>query len=157
MYFDENNNFFQTSNYDYNSIDNDISYNDYDINIDSINFNRNNKLFTIEEGYNKGNMFENLYSKYKNYVYKLSTSNEKDNLLYNIQMYNFALKDLNLYLDINPNDQYMLMEYQKIRKKLEELKEKYEYKYGPLCAEKSLNEDKFSWIKNPWPWDKGGN
>ena len=152
MYFDENNNYFEVNDYD-----NKVLYNDFDIKIDSINFNRNNKLFSVEEGYNKGNMFENLYSKYKNYVYKLKTNNKQDNLLYNIQMYNFALKDLNLYLDVNPTDQSILMEYQKIRRKLEELKNKYENEYGVLCAEEVTNEDVFTWISNPWPWDKGGN
>ena len=77
MYFDENNNYFDVlSNEDNNTIyDIDTnnttknSINNFDINIDSINFDRTAKLYSTEEGFNKGNMFENLYSKYKNYVY----------------------------------------------------------------------------------------
>lgn len=145
MYFDENNNYFD--------IDSNQSFNEYEINIDNINFNRNNSLFTVEEGFNKGNMFKNLYSKYKNYVYKLKTNNKKDDLLYKIQMYTFALKDLNLYLDVNPNDESVLVEYQRIRKKLDELKKEYD----PLCASEVTGDDKWTWINNPWPWDKGGN
>lgn len=58
-----------------------------------------------------GNMFKNIYSKYKNHVYKLKINNKKDELLYIIQMHIFALKDLGLYLDINPNDISILKGY----------------------------------------------
>ncbi len=146
MYFDENNNFFYE--------DNDHNYN---FKIDNIDFNnRNNELFSVEEGFNKGNVFKNLYTKYKNYVYKLNVNNKKDELLYKIQMYNFMQKDLNLYLDVNPDDQSIINEYLKIIKKGEEYKKEYENKYGPLCSSNSIDEDRYSWINNPWPWDKGG-
>ena len=135
MYFDENNNYFD----------------DY-INI---SFDRSNKLYSYEEGLNKGNLFKDIYSKYKNYVYKLNVSSEKDKKLLNIQMYTFALKDLNLYLDTHPSDDSMLVEFNKINNKLIELKNEYENLYGPLCIN-SMNSDTYSWINNPWPWDKGG-
>ena len=67
MYFDQDNNY-----YDDDSI--------------NISFDRNKKLYTPDEGFNKGNMFVNEYSKYKDYVYKLKVSNDKDRLLYEIQM-----------------------------------------------------------------------
>ena len=102
-------------------------------------------------------MFENIYSKYKNHVYKLSVNNQKDELLYKIQMYTFALKDLNLYLDVHPTDQSMLYEYQKNKRLLDESISTYEKKYGPLTSFNVTNDDKWTWINNPWPWDKGGN
>ena len=91
MYFDEDNNYF-IDEHEFNfktDIDSNIN-----INVDSINFNRDNTLYDPNEGFNKGNMFKNLYSKYKNYVYNLKVNNPKDELLYKIQMYSFALKDL---------------------------------------------------------------
>ncbi len=118
-----------------------------------ININRDSKIFDIEEGFNKGNLFKNIYSKYKNHVYKLRIKTKKDEILYKIQMYTFALKDLNLYLDINPNDESMLKEFQNIKMKLNELKKEY----TPLCIEDVKNDNKWTWINNPWPWDKGGN
>ena len=142
MYFDENNNYFYESN------DNDIN---------TIIFNRNNKMFTIEEGFNKGNMFENLYSKYKNHVYKLNVKDKKDELLLKIQMYSFAIKDVILYLDIHPTDQNMLNEYQRLINKKNELIKEYESKYNPLCSDNVNSDEKWTWINNPWPWDKGGN
>ena len=110
--------------------------------INNINFNRDSKLFDIEEGFNKGNLFKNIYSKYKNYVYKLAVNNKRDTLLYKIQMYIFALKDLNLYLDVYPKDESIINEYQN--------------NYGPLNTNEVNSEDIWTWINNPWPWDKGG-
>ena len=141
MYFDENNNYF-----DYSQL----------VSIDNINFNRNNKLFSIEDGFNKGNMFENIYSKYKNHVYKISINNKKDELLYKIQMYTFALKDLNLYLDTHPTDQSILNEFQKNKTILKDLITKYEKEYNSLTSFNVNATDKWAWINNPWPWDKEG-
>lgn len=163
MYFDENNNYFDimmaeqefefNKNYNKNKI-NDI---DVDVNIDSINFNREDKLYSPLEGFNKGNMFKNLYSKYKNHVYKLKVISKRDELLYQIQMYMFAMKDINLYLDLHPDDSMMLKKYYDYRNKYNELKKKYENEYSPLCTNNVMNSSKWTWIDNPWPWDKGGN
>lgn len=151
MYFDEDNLYFDDI-YETNT----NNYSNYDINIGNINFDRNNSLQTYEEGFNKGNIFKKLYSKYKNHVYKLKVNDKKDELLYKLQMYNFALKDINLYLDVHPTDESMVKEFQTVKRKYEETKEKYESTYGPLsaCTSDSIND--FTWIKNPWPWDKGG-
>lgn len=163
MLYDENNNYFDiVSNeleyeYDINKYIDKSKYNDIDINIDSINFNRDESLYSPMEGFNKGNMFSDMYSRYKNHVYKLKVTNDRDMLLYKIQMYNFAMKDMNLYLDIYPDDKKMLSNFQEYKKMYNELKNKYENVYGPLCAKDVVSSDKWAWIDNPWPWDKGGN
>ena len=131
--------------------------NDVDVNIDSINFNRGDDLYSPIEGFNKGNMFKKLYSQYKNHVYKLKVSSKRDELLYQIQMYMFAMKDINLYLDLHPDDSMMLKKYYDYRNKYNELKKKYENEYSPLCTNNVMNSSKWTWIDNPWPWDKGGN
>ena len=151
MYFDETNNYFDITNEDY--VDNSkFNYSDINVNIDSINFNRDESLYSPLEGFNKGNMFSNLYSKYKNHV-----NNQKDELLYKIQMYSFALKDYDLYLDIYPNDTKILREFRTIKNELNESKKKYEDTYGPLCMNEVESTSKWTWLNGPWPWDKGGN
>ena len=156
MYFDETNNYFDITNEDY--VDNSkFNYSDITVNIDSINFNRDESLYSPLEGFNKGNMFSNLYSKYKNHVYKLKVNNQKDELLYKIQMYSFALKDYDLYLDIYPNDTKILREFRTIKNELNESKKKYEDTYGPLCMNEVESTSKWTWLNGPWPWDKGGN
>ena len=162
MLYDENNNYFDiVSNeleyeYDINKYVDKSKYNNIDINIDSINFNRDESLYSPMEGFNKGNMFSDMYSRYKNHVYKLKVTNDRDMLLYKIQMYNFAMKDMNLYLDIYPDDKKMLSNFQEYKKMYNELKNKYENVYGPLCTKDVVSSDKWTWIDNPWPWDKGG-
>ena len=156
MYFDETNNYFDITNEYY--VDNSkFNYSDINVNIDSINFNRDESLYSPLEGFNKGNMFSNLYSKYKNHVYKLKVNNQKDELLYKIQMYSFALKDYDLYLDIYPNDTKILREFRTIKNELNESKKKYEDTYGPLCMNEVESTSKWTWLNGPWPWDKGGN
>lgn len=164
MLYDETNNKYDLDyneiydyEYDIDKVVNKNSYNDVDINIDSINFNRDNSLYSPMERFNKGNMFKNLYSKYKNHIYKLKVNSKKDELLYNIQMYSFAMKDMNLYLDIYPDDKNILNSFHDYRKKYEVLKKQYESEYGPLCMSNTLNTEKWTWVSNPWPWDKGGN
>lgn len=162
MLYDETNNYFDiVSNnleyeYDVNKYVDKSKYNDIDINIDSINFNRGDNLYTPMEGFNKGNMFSDMYSKYKNHVYKLKVTNDRDMLLYKIQMYNFAIRDMNLYLDIYPDDKKMLSNFQEYKRNYNELKTKYENIYGPLCVNDVVSDNKWTWIDNPWPWDKGG-
>ena len=71
----------------------------------------NTNLADPKEGFLRGNLFNNLYDPYKNYKYKiLNPTNKKEELLFNILMYKFALKELNLYLDNYPNNNQMLNE-----------------------------------------------
>ena len=141
MYFDEDNIYFDN----YKNID-----------IDNITINRNKNMYSYEEAFNKGNLFKDEYSNYKNHLYKLNVTNDKDKLLLNIQIHSFVLKDLILYLDTNPTDQSMIVEFNKVNNKLEELKTNYENKYGPLCTSGVNSNSSWTWINNPWPWDKGG-
>ena len=139
MFFDGDNIYFDK----HKEINNDIY-------INSIDIDRNNTLQDYEDGYNKGNMFKNIYSKYKNHVYKLKTTNKRDDLLYKVQMYTFILKDLGLYLDVH-NDDDVFKVFTDIKRRLKTVKEKYESVYGPLCLE-STSDDKYDYVNNPWPW-----
>ena len=143
MYFDENNNYFD-----------DYKESNINLNIDNININRNNTLHDYEDGFNKGNMFKNIYSKYKNHVYKLKVSTKRDELLYKVQMYTFILKDLGLYLDVHPSDDNVFNVFNDVNRKLKSAKEQYEKTYGPLCLS-STGDIKYNYVNGPWPWDKG--
>ena len=66
---------------------------------------RNNQdnIFDPKDGFEKGNMFMNLYSQYNNYQpTNLKPRNEQEKLLFNIQSISFAAHDINLYLDTHP-------------------------------------------------------
>ncbi len=69
----------------------------------------NQKLFNPKEGFEKGNIFSNLYSEYKKYKPQtLKPMKYKERKLLNIQAIMFIDHDLNLYLDLHPEDQSMV-------------------------------------------------
>ncbi len=109
-------------------------------------------LFNPYEAYLKGNAFKNEYIPYKNYsVAKLKINNEKDEMLVNIGQYGFMMHDMNLLLDVNPNNQEALDKFNEYRNKTNELIKKYERKYGPLCVKSDNDSKSFNWVNN-WPW-----
>ena len=107
-------------------------------------------------GYTNGNLFADLYDGYKNYKpEEVKAYSERDNMLLNISKIYFAAHELNLYLDIHPNDQTMLTLFNDYRKQAEELTRQYEAKYGPLNINSaSLENGPFRWI-NGFPWEVG--
>lgn len=118
--------------------------------------NNNSNNINYEEGLDRGNLFDNLYKEYKNYKYrKLRPTNPKEELLYTILKHKFLLNDLNLYLDIHPNDRRYIMEYNKYLNNLKIAMNEYENKYGPLTTESKYVTKNNTWVwdNNPWPWE----
>lgn len=119
---------------------------------------RNNQpsLYSPEEGYNKGNLFQNLYDPYKNYQpVKLQAKNDKEALFLELSKYSFAAHELNLYLDVHPDDDTMLTLFNDYRMRSNQLMMEYEKKYGPLTVSSDDMESSFLWVKNQWPWEGG--
>ena len=119
--------------------------------------NKLDKEKTIEPylGFIRGNLFDNLYSPYKNYKpEEIEANDEREALLYQLLQYKFALIELNLYLDTNPNDKEaieLFNQYQKIEK---QMCNQYESMYGPLTLDSNyLNNDNWVWSNSPWPWE----
>ena len=119
------------------------------------NMNNGTQLVNPTEGYNRGNMFANLYDQYKNYRPEtLEGRTEQDKLFLELSRTHFAAHELNLYLDLNPNDTSMIKLFNDYREKCEQLTKEYERKYGPLSLKSdTLNETPFMWEKSPWPWE----
>lgn len=110
-------------------------------------------LFTVNEGFNAGNMFRNEYDAYKNYKYgKLVARNEKDKILLCIYEYDSALNDLNLYLDIHPDNMEMYKLYKKINKERKYYVDLYEERYGPLELT-TTDYANYEWLNGPWPFE----
>jgi len=115
----------------------------------------NADLFNPTEAYEKGNLFRELYSQYKNYrPATLKPKNERERKLLELSTIAFAAHELNLYLDLHPEDQSMLALFNDYRKKSNELIREYEEKYGPLTvSSNSIDGNKFTWTTDPWPWE----
>lgn len=73
-------------------------------------------------------------------------------LMERIQMLNFVLVDVNLYLDTHPNDKEALAYFNKYNAMYQKEKNEYEMKYGPLTAGGTNDTNNWSWIDTPWPW-----
>lgn len=113
-------------------------------------------LYTPEEGYNKGNLFADLYLGYKNYKpVKLQANNEKDALFLELSRYAFAAHELNLYLDLHPEDTTMLALFNDYRTRANQLMMNYENKYGPLTVSSDELSSSFLWEEDKWPWEGG--
>ena len=135
------------NNYNY------MNYNWYqNLNRKNTNYNKEN-LFNPEEGFQKGNMFSNLYTGYKNYQpARLVPRSEQERMQFELQTICFAAHELNLYLDTHPEDQSMLMLFNDYSRKKEVLTREYENKYGPLMV-KEINNNSFEWVNKAWPWE----
>ena len=142
----------------------ELNDNDFDMNLDYFNIDKKTNTNTLynydnfgeldlENGYYLGNIFVNTYKPYKNYKQnKLYGYSEQQKLLLKISKLDFILNDLNLYLDINPNDDKMFKIFKKTAIELDNLKKEYYDKYQVLELCKDL-KNKYTWLDNPWPWD----
>ena len=79
----------------------------------------------------------------------------KYEMMKKIQEYNFSVIELVLYLDTHPTDLKALNLHKEYTKSLKELKDKYQKVYGPLTIYYPCN--KWRWIEEPWPWERGNN
>ena len=137
-----------------------MNYEFYDINMpdELLSYNLTPKsldVFNSYEGYLKGNAFQNEYIPYKNYkVLKVAINNEKEEMLFNIGEYSFMMHDLNLYLDVHPDDKEALNMFINYRNLVNDLTLKYERKYGPLCVKNVMDNTPFAWESTKWPWGK---
>jgi len=81
----------------------------------------------------------------------------RDQLLWIMTAEQFASFDVQLYLDTHPNDKnaYYLMERYKNNYKTH--KQEFESAYGPLTADCAGFGHTWSWVGNPWPWEREAN
>ena len=69
----------------------------------------------------------------------------------------FAIDEPGLYLTTHSKDQEALQLYWSYINLAKEGREKYQKKYGPLLQTDLTPDQGYAWLKDPWPWDEGGN
>jgi len=138
--------------YNYNFLNNDWYRNN-----GNNPYQQNVSLFNPTEGYNRGILFSDLYSQYKNYKpATLTANNDRGRMLLDLGRLSFAAHDLNLYLDLNPSDESMLALFNDYRQQADQIKREYEAKYGPLdVSSNQLDQTPFQWAQGNWPWEGG--
>ena len=113
-----------------------------------------NQLATINLALDRGNLFNNLYDPYKNYKYNnLTATNKREELLLNVLRYDFVLTELNLYLDIYPKDRNMINLYNQYLEEKKRACFEYTKNFGPLTLDDQSNNNSWSWLQSPRPWE----
>ncbi len=116
-------------------------------------YNQNSNLFEPYQGFIRGNMFKELYSQYGK-IYDVKPMNEQAELLTYIDVLDFACIDLDLYLDIYPDNQQMIQLYNQLKYQKKQILDKYEENYGPLSLDSDvLDSTPWAWVICPWPWE----
>ena len=65
----------------------------------------------------------------------------------------FAAHDLSLYLDTHAGDKEAFETYKDLLKLADEGMKRYTKLYGPITCADLVNEQRFNWLKGPWPWE----
>jgi spore coat protein JB len=111
--------------------------------------------FSRMEALQTGTLFPGLDLPFKEAIQaKTKLSNTA---LVELMALDFAVDELGLYLTTHAQDQEALQLYWSYIKLLNEGKEKYQKLYGPISQTDLTPEDGYAWLKDPWPWDVGGN
>lgn len=115
-----------------------------------------NKLYDPYQGFIRGNLYQSLYNGYKVNPFELRPANEQAKMLTQLDSLCFAARDINLYLDVYPEDKDMIQLFNQYRKQGEIVLEEYQKKYGPIFLNSDANNTyPFAWIDSPWPWEGG--
>lgn len=112
-------------------------------------------LYDPYEGFIRGNMFKDMYDPYKSEKpFQIQPMNEQAKMLTELDSLGFAMIDLNLYLDLNPNDQNTINLFNQYRVQREEILKNYERKFGPIVlSSDALTAVPWAWDNKPWPWE----
>lgn len=115
----------------------------------------NSPRYSANEGLPRGTLFPGLDLPLKNIANNATSA--VDPMLGELMAMGFALGELGLYLDTHKNDTeaFELLKscidiYQVTRKK-------YVAEHGPLALTDLASEKSYTWLKDPWPWERSGN
>lgn len=148
-FYDIDLDYFNLNKYDIKNYDHS-----YDMKYDKKFLNKRENL-NLDGGFYLGNIFSDSYKGYKNYKQKkINAYSEQQKMLLRIQELDFIINDLNLYLDVYPNDMKCFELFKKYSMELNSLKKKYYEKYQVLELIYDT-KDKYTWIDDPWTWDGG--
>ena len=78
---------------------------------------------------------------------------KREEMIMKIKEYQCAIIELALYLDTHPDDEKALCLHREYARELKDLRDKYQKVYGPLTIEYPCN--KWRWLEEPWPWERG--
>ncbi len=78
--------------------------------------------------------------------------NDRETMLRRIAALDFAVVELNLYMDTHPFDSDVNEKLNEYKHKSKMLKEEFQKKFEPLSPN-SKEKNRWGWISDPWPWN----
>lgn len=79
---------------------------------------------------------------------------DKMKLRRRIAAYDFAILDMETYLDTHPDDTRAMQMRAIYEAKRGELVAAYEARFGPyVVTRRDVQGDCWTWVDDPWPWD----
>ena len=141
--------------YNYN-LKNDY-YNYENNNYNQPTFTKNESPSSLFDPYNvfiRGNMFPSLYNEYKIKPMDIMPKSDKEALMLYVDALSFAAHDINLYIDVYPNDADMIQLFNQYKTEANKLIDEYQSKFGPLVVNSdATNKVPWTWDNSPWPWE----
>lgn len=81
------------------------------------------------------------------------TEMTREEMLQEIRSLGFSVVELAEYLDTHVDDEKALCLHREYATRLHELTDKYQKVFGPLTITFPCN--KWRWLEEPWPWERG--
>ena len=88
-----------------------------------------------------------------NYQNSCSNDYTREEVIKKIKELQFSIIELGLYLDTHPDDKKAICLHKEYANKYKKLTDQYQKIYGPLTIMFPCN--KWRWLEQPWPWERG--
>ena len=116
---------------------------------------KNPVRFSRMEGLQTGTLFPGLDLPFKAAIQ--AKTKMANTALIELMALDFAIDELGLYLVTHAQDREALELYWSYLQLAKEGREKYRKLYGPLLQTDPTPGQGYAWLKDPWPWEEGGN
>ncbi len=118
-------------------------------------FQRNNpKTYPAKQGVVRGTLFPGLDLPYMG---KVNNEPLSKTHLHELQTLAFAITELGEYLDTHADDNEAFALFKSYAELYKKGCEAYEKMHGPLTQKAAAADDKYRWLKEPWPWEYAAN
>ena len=84
---------------------------------------------------------------------KIPGSTLPSNNMTDLQALDFVVLELGTYLDTHPDDAEAFALFKQYVTLAKNTRESYERTSGPLKQKSAANDERYSWLQDPWPWN----
>lgn len=74
-------------------------------------------------------------------------------LMKRLQICEFVLTEVGLFLDTHPDNKDALEHYNKYLEKRNETLDEYTKQFGTVDRTRLHDQARWDWVDNPWPWE----